>query len=348
MTVAASGLVFFMAAWSVAGRFPPAQRLPWEVAPTSGGTSSNDEFARSGVGDGDALVAGARKRSFLWSRRLGLDARLKETSLFDLYSDTFGEPVRKQDFEQTVALSQQLMETAAPTNETQSDGASSTLTTQRRSGQAPRTQSSRVSDALLFWIGRPNSHLALERFSSFDGVAWHSATNEPSAGSASPDRLLESTSLGNRTWFRANVGNQSSVVDNHSSVFLGSMPEAIKIARLKSPRIPTMAGMHSWHIHQVDDGSFFRMDADDNLSMPRRQSVPEFTIVRFVNREIDLESLMRTTSSILRPAESNSVAPQGLESAATLARSWMPAHAVCCRLEHSVGRYQKLATALSL
>ncbi|MCC6511517.1 MAG: transglutaminase domain-containing protein [Pirellulaceae bacterium] len=49
--------------------------------------------------------------------------------------------------------------------------------------------------------------------------------------------------------------------------------------------------MLSWHIDKVADPTFFRLDSLDNLSMPDRDRVPEYTIVRYVNRQLDLERL---------------------------------------------------------
>ena len=281
-------LVFAVSAWSVAGRFPPAGRLPWEIAPTSGGTTSNDEFARSGVGDGDALVAARENAASFGAVDSDLMLDSKEASLFDLYSDTFGEPVRKQDTERTVALAPQTQEAPQLANMAQSDGASAALTTQRRAGTAPKPMASRASDALLFWIGRANTHLALERFADFDGVQWQAAKQLPETGKAAAQNQTQKISpipSGNNTWFTTRDSAQS------TAIFSGSLPEAVKFARLKSPRIPSVAGMHSWHIRQVDDGSFFQVDSNDNLSMPGRKSVPEYTVVRYVNREIDLQTL---------------------------------------------------------
>ena len=304
--VLAGCLVFALSAWSVAGRFPPAQRLPWEIAPTSGGTSSNDEFARSGVGDGDALVAARENAASFGAVDSDLMLDSKEASLFDLYSDTFGEPIRKQDTERTVALAPQQQEVAQLANMAQSDGASAALTTQRRAGTAPKPMANRASDALLFWIGRPNSHLALEKFSHFDGIQWLPAQHMPSSTQAdhSPAQSIRPMPAGNHTWFSAGDSSQS------SAIFLGSLPEAIKFARLKSPRIPAVAGMHSWHIHRVDDASFFHVDENDNLSMPGRKSVPEFTIVRYINREIDLQAL---TQTIQVPRRNHAADDEGTE-----------------------------------
>ncbi len=286
--VLVGSMVFVLSAWSVAGRFPPAGRLPWEIAPTSGGTSTNDEFARSGVGDGDALVAAREHAASFGAVDSDLMLESKEASLFDLYSDTFGEPFRKQDTERTVALAPQQSEVAQPANMAQSDGASASLTTQRRSGASSQSMANRASDALLFWIGRPDSHLALERFSEFDGIQW-----KPSPTTAdlrdTPSRTVNGASVGGRTWFSVTASGWDQT--DQSPPFRGALPEAVKIARLRSPRIPTIAGMQSWHIHQVDDGSFFHVDKNDNLTMPGRKSVPEYTIVRYVNREIDLQSL---------------------------------------------------------
>ena len=296
-------LVFAVSAWSVAGRFPPAGRLPWEIAPTSGGTTSNDEFARSGVGDGDALVAARENAASFGAVDSDLMLDSKEASLFDLYSDTFGEPVRKQDVERTVALSPQTQEAPQLANMAQSDGASAALTTQRRAGTAPKPMASRASDALLFWIGRANTHLALERFADFDGVQWHTTKKLPETADASEQnqtQKIKPIPYGNNTWFSASDSRQS------TAIFMGSLPEAVKFARLKSPRIPSVAGMHSWHIRQVDDSSFFQVDATDNLSMPGRKSVPEFTVVRYINREIDLQSLRQAIPSP-RKIETDSV-----------------------------------------
>ncbi len=151
--------VFALAAWSVAGRFPASQKLPWELAPTSGGTGATDPFARSGVGDGDALVAARENAASFGAVDSDLLLDSKEASLFDLYSDTFGEPVRKTDVERTVALAPNQTEVAEPTHMAQSDGASAALTTQRRPAPPSKPLSNRPSDALLFWIGRPDTHL---------------------------------------------------------------------------------------------------------------------------------------------------------------------------------------------
>ncbi len=321
--------VFALAAWSVAGRFPASQKLPWELAPTSGGTGATDPFARSGVGDGDALVAARENAASFGAVDSDLLLDSKEASLFDLYSDTFGEPVRKTDVERTVALAPNQTEVAEPTHMAQSDGASAALTTQRRPAPPSKPLSNRPSDALLFWIGRPDTHLALERFTDFDGLQWSAQFSETRERSPSTSKSNDMTGdkkilpvpHGNQTWFT--VGDDSTSTGPKSNLFCGSSPEAIKVARLRSPRMVSLAGMHSWHIHQVEDGTFFRVDRDDNLTMQGRQSVPEYTIVRYVNREIDLESLTLAMDQAAKPVPSATVAASaGEQLARSTARQW--------------------------
>lgn len=315
LIVLAGGVIFILSAWSVAGRFPPAQRLPWEIAPTSGGTGTHDEFARSGVGDGDALVAARENAASFGAVDSDLVLDSKEASLFDLYSDAFGEPVRKQDVERTIALAPQQQEVSAPSEMAQSDGASSGLTTQRRATPHHEPLANRASEALLFWIGRPNTHLALEHFSSFDGLSWHSNDAHTTP------RTIRPIPSGNRTWFTAVSPIQANT--ERSQVYQGALAEAIKFARLKSPRIPTPAGMHSWHVHQVDDASFFQVDANDDLSMPGRKSVPEYTIVRYVGREIDLQSLTQSISDSGSPSANDRARTTGQRLARQLVEQWV-------------------------
>ncbi len=331
LVVLAGCAVFALSAWSVAGRFPAAERLRWEVAPTSGGTSVHDEFARSGTGDGDAVVAAREHAASFGAVDSDLMLDSKEASLFDLYSDTFGEPVRRQDVERSVALAQQ-QEMSQPGSMAESDGASASLTTQRRPSKAVKALNNRASDALLFWMGRPDTHLALERFSHFDGVTWSTSAPQMrglSAGETGPSRALQPIPSGNHTWFAVS-GTES--IGSTASPFQGLHAEAIKYARLKSPRIPTLAGMHSWHIRQVDDASFFQVDEEDNLVMPGRKSVPEYTIVRYINREIHLEPLEQVfgplPSSALRDSSAvNSGSTHGEKLAAETVRRWFETEA---------------------
>ncbi len=328
VVVFAGCAVFALSAWSVSGRFPAPSKLPWEVAPTSGGTGANDSFARSGVGDGDALVAARENAASFGAVNSDLMLESKEASLFDLYSDTFGEPFRKEDVERTVALNQQEQETMQPANMAQSDGASAALTTQRRPGKPMKELSNRMSDALLFWIGRPDTHLALERYSNFDGLQWHRAH----ATETAQDRANEQSMAGkvirptvhrDTTWFSVRPDYQAS--STHPRLFWGTSSEAVKIARLKSARIPTVAAMHSWHIQQVDDSTFFHVDGDDNLSMPSRNRIPEYTVIRYVNHEIDLESLTRAFEQHFLKEPPSNMRTRGVELARTTAHHWIDA-----------------------
>ncbi len=266
--------VFVLSVGSVAGRLPPASRLGWQIMPTSGGSTWEDSKAHAGVGNGDAVVAAREHAASFGAVDSDVFADSEESSLFDLYSETFGEPFVRKSHERSVALDSTQVRESTEESKSQSDGPSSSLTTQRTQPTKSTQQTKpSVSEALFFWIGRANQHLPLERFDAFDGIEWTKDNTN-----VQPIQALE---VSGKTWMHSVPIHQSSVV------FTGTAREAVKIARLKSPAIPTASGLKLWHIDKVNDPSMFEMNSHDCLSMPGRERVPEYTIVRFVHRLIN-------------------------------------------------------------
>lgn len=134
----------------------------------------------------------------------------------------------------------------------------------------------------MFWSGRPYQRLAVERFGSFDGEAWH---KEQATPRTSPSSIV----IGDKTWFkRADVFKTSTL-----SPYVGAVPEAIKFTRYGSAVVPSLESMQLWHINLIDRTDFFEITDDECLKMSGRERVPDYTVVRFVNSETDIEQLQR-------------------------------------------------------
>ena len=80
--------------------------------PTSGETGDKDSAARSGVGNGDALIAARDHASTFGAVETDLFLDSEKPSLFDVFSEEFGEPRKTTRTEKAQALSP---------NETRSD-----------------------------------------------------------------------------------------------------------------------------------------------------------------------------------------------------------------------------------
>ncbi len=71
-----------------------------EIMPTSGGSSYAQRGARSGVGDGDALVAAQQNANSFGNVDTDLFVDSPEPSLYDMFSEQFGEPRAKKNFKE--------------------------------------------------------------------------------------------------------------------------------------------------------------------------------------------------------------------------------------------------------
>ncbi|MCR9291698.1 MAG: transglutaminase-like domain-containing protein [bacterium] len=278
--------VFLVVTSLVSDRIPVLRQLRAEIMPTSGGTTGNDEAARHGVGNGQALVAARQHATSFGAVETDLFLDSEKPSLFDVYSEEFGEPKFNKRVERAQALNP---------NETQSDEGqfseanrgsnTNEFSTQR---EAPRRQppvEDLESNALFFWQGESGVRLAAERFSHFDGIHWSNPAdaNKAETTPAVPPKL----ELGDRVWFKPSLR----LVQNTLSPFVDALQESAKFTRYGSATIPTRSGMQLWSIDKITEADFFAM-SNECLIMPGREQVPDYTVVRFVNSRIDLERVV--------------------------------------------------------
>ncbi|QDV23200.1 Transglutaminase-like superfamily protein [Aureliella helgolandensis] len=279
-------VVFVGSTLAIGHRVPVWQRLRAELMPTSGGTTGKDSAARSGVGNGDALIAAKNHATSFGAVETDMFLDSEKPSLFDVFSDEFGEPKPKESVEQAQALSpQDVQSDEGKFSEANRSSSASEFGIERKPTERKALPEDLVSNALFFWQGGAHAHLAVERFHHFDGVTWTGApiTRAEASRAAKPGAI----EVEQQSWFFA-PGNKFA---SSLSPFRGAVAEAAKFTRYGSPIIPSRCGTKLWSIDQISRADFFHYDASDCLSMPGRERVPDYTMVRFVNGEIDLEKM---------------------------------------------------------
>ncbi len=248
--------------------------------PGSGGTGGSDPFARGGVNDGDGLVAGSKDiRSFAPIE----DAPFAEDdkpSLYDVFNESFNEPVRKnRTQDRSIALPPEMLadirQRMAKTE--QAGREFSTVRSQRKPDR--KRIRSLSSEALFYVAGRVPLHLRFELYDLFDGISW--TPEEPSAD-ALP--ALQMTTLNERPWLRVPGGSRG--------LDLYSPPEthAVKIINLKSSVIPCPPDTRGIHIDRVDQADMYSLYQEGIVRM-NRDSLPELQAIQLMSERVFYEQL---------------------------------------------------------
>lgn len=268
-------------------RIPIVRRLASEIMPTSGGSSGKDSAARSGVGEtGDALVAARKHAASFGAVDSDMFLDSEKPSLFDVFSEEFGEPRTKKRVERAQALSQEdAGSEEGKFAETNRASSNDEFSIEREPPKVRKTPDDLHSESLMFWEGETGVRLAAQKYQHFDGEKW--VKTKPTTGKK-PKRVgLYSVTIGEQVWFK----QAARLMQNSISPFVDAPAEALKFTRFRSPEIPSRAGMQLWSIDRITFADFFGYTADDCLFMPKREHVPDYTVVRFVNSRIDLERL---------------------------------------------------------
>ena len=301
-----------LAMFAVWGREPATRLIQWGFMPTSGGQRWNDPSARSGVGDGDAVVAAKEHAASFGPVESELFLQSDLPSLFDMFDDTLGEISLKRRSEKAMALPNQ-----TPVGEeqkfAQSQKGNAAFSISREPAKTERTLKDKNSVAALHWIGPTGVSLSLERFDAFDGVEWSQTPLEVDQQSQS-DRLLVRQEFEKGVWFFRQASLAPTALERSIRA------DAVKFINLESPRIPTPAATSGVHIADVDREDFFEITSDDSWLMPGRESIPAMTVIRLVTREIDGDAVSRAA---FPPSDNQAMAEtEGVKLAAALADRW--------------------------
>lgn len=308
-----------LASW---GRGPTTRLFQNGVMPTSGGQQWTDPSARSGVGNGDAVVAAKEHAASFGAVESDIFLQSHQPSLFDLFDDVLGKPERMRRSEKAIGMPN-LMRQKNQSKPSQSQQGSATFSTSRRSIKTQPEMTDGASAAMLQWIGPPATGLALERFDTFDGVDWtdSSPDEETAAGGR---RSLNRQEIDGKPWFFRSTFFSSTMARPE---LLGPVRgDAVKVIGLRSPRIAAPAMTVGVHIADIDREDFFDVSGDGSFYMPDRLMVPALTVVRLVTQEIDGDAVRAISDfpkSRRKAGESDeAVTTDGIAMAQSLAVRW--------------------------
>lgn len=291
------------------------------VMPTSGGREWTDPTSRSGVGDGDAVVAARNHPVSFGAVESEIFLQSHQPSLFDLFDDTIGKPKRSQKSEKAMGLANQ---TRRPNRfgASQSQQGDAGFSIRRQPRPPASTPKDRKTPTMLQWIGPSGERLAVERWDRFDGSewTWTAATADGSAGAtgATPSKLVR-RDLDGRPWFFRS--------DRESELVGSVRADGVKIINLRTTVIPAPDRAVGVHIVDIDRQDFFDLDAHGSFYMPGREAIPSLTVIRLVTQLIDADRLAsldvlpgRNRTHAAASSESHSSA--GIELATQLAEQW--------------------------
>ncbi len=237
---------------------------------TSGGTGAFDPFSRGGVNDGDDEIRGEQAKSTgMTQTETFLESPLP--SLYDLVSDSFGEPFKPKEQQRAIALDQR--EKARESKERPADNLrpNREFTTNRRRPRESRTPEDRSARAMFEIVGRTPLHLRATAYDLFDGVTWSEAPYTLSGGKLDKEP--------NSCWFHINHRSTG-------SLFADEERHQIKITRSSGKLVPTPLHTIRFRLGKVDQPDFFGWAQDGILKMPVRD-VPEGVILDTVSRVVD-------------------------------------------------------------
>ncbi|MDX1948049.1 MAG: transglutaminase-like domain-containing protein [Pirellulaceae bacterium] len=236
----------------------------------SGGDRWNDPAAARGVGDVDALVAAQDFAASFGAVESELFLDSDQPTLYDVFNDTFGEPLAKREQERTIGLVDQNTQESTSRTATTSEAGREFSTVRRRTQRRQQSLANRDAGALFYVAGRVPLHLRLSTFSKFDGRDWLPAP--PTSSLAGRDLVLRMDNSAERPWLEIHRAGQS---DSASEDEL----HTLRVMNLKTRRLPTPAHPTGVHIDKLDRADFFAWTADDVLEMPGRGRIPPLTVV---------------------------------------------------------------------
>lgn len=276
------------------------------LVPTSGGFDWSDPEARSGVGDGPNEVDARDSADSVGFSQSEVYLETDRPSLYDAFSETFGEPIKKNKQDKAIALAPNEIQQRRE-HPSEDHRAGREFSTHRKSPR-PRDPPGAEADALVYVRGRAPAHLRLVAYDIFDGASWIEGPPPPldarlrAEGAGSPWLLVDSTD------------------QTHLS---GRVRHRVKLGRLDTASVPAPAHLDRFRVGSVNRVDFFEWSQPGVLRMSGR-TIPPGTVIDTEARSPLPESLRR-----LRFPERPSYAfmrhwnpPEGMPVVAELAGRW--------------------------
>lgn len=267
------GIVALVAAVVAVGPSRAATALAGLV-PASGGTEWSDPDARSGVGDGDHEVSASEHPQSVGFTESAVYLETDRPSLYDAFSESYGEPFKPKRLEKMIALGQQdIAEQKERPAENLQAGHEFTAV-RRKPESRPRRPGERAAKAMVYVKGPTPLHLPLNAYSEFDGVAWQ---EEPPCNRDFP-ALPEPRSA----WLRLPWSVAPFLAETVS--------HQIKIGTLDSSPLPVPAHLRRFRVGSVNRPDFFGWAQYGIVRMTDR-TVPAGTVIDTEARTVDPDRL---------------------------------------------------------
>lgn len=231
------------------------------LVPSSGGSDWSDPEARSGVGDGPNEVEARDSADSIGFTQSDVYLESDQPSLYDAFSETFGEPVQKDRNDRAIALGPNQV-TGQREHPSEDHKAGYEFSTHRKSPR-PQNPGGQAADALLYQRGRLPAHLRLVAYHEYDGQRWLEGRAPGSdavihaEGPSSPWLKLE------RPEFR---------------FLTGCVEQRLKLGTLETAVVPAPAHLTRFRVGSVNRVDFFEWAQPGIVRMSGR-TIPPGTVV---------------------------------------------------------------------
>ncbi len=290
LTVLIGLAVFVFGGWMIHGRASKADRFTWGIMPASGGSSWSDPAARSGVGSGDAAIAAKDHAESFGAVESELFLESTESTLYDMFSDSLGQPKLKQIWEKRQGMTpEKIIEAHQRTAKSERGGSS--FSTSRDKPIPHQHLSDAKEPAVVQWIGPTGIRLAMNRYDTFDGVLW-------SQDRSWKREQLKLVKLGEEDWFFS--PEQASRLAKGKELFRHG--GILKVMRLDSTRIPAPMMTGGVYIKDIQRRDFFGIEDDGSLYMPGRVKIPPLTIIHMAASKVMEDDLLEENALADRQA----------------------------------------------
>lgn len=268
--------------------------------PSSGGTGRADAYARSGVGDGDGLVAATKEALSFAPLEEAPFIEGEEPSLYDVFQDTYGKPKIPKKYDRALSLPPELFNK----NHHRMAKAKKSSRTFSIDRQAPQPKKHRhlqdtASNAMLHLVGPVPCHLREKTYDLFDGTEWIPEEDRPNH-----ERKLSVTPVNHKPWitWSTRPSQFAATSDEH---------HALRVLNVKTNRVLSPVNLKGVHIDLCDRADLFGWAQEDILTM-RRSTLPGMTVIHVVSSLIDPRDLKCSDFNLGYGQESYQVLPVGL------------------------------------
>ena len=274
LTVIAAVFLFIVGGMFAKDRFGDSNHLQAGFMPTSGGSEWSDPAATHGIGSGDAAIAAKDHAESFGAVESDLFLESTDSTLFDMFSDSIGQPKKKTKWERRQGMSSEKV-IEAHTRSSRSEQGSASFSTDRDVPKKHRHLADVAKNALVQWSGPTGIRLAMNRYNTFDGLDWTNTAKHR-------QKKFARKQLGEQIWF---------FEPETATKILGSPAEKIargelKFIRLNTTRLPVPMMTSGVHIKQVDRQDFFSTEEDGSFFMPGRERVPPLTVVHVAGMRV--------------------------------------------------------------